>query len=300
MSSVQEIRRRVKWVKEIAQITNAIQRVASSKISKAQKRVQQSQPYADQLCSLVSRLAYTLRHEKVENGSLWQQRPIDNIGVILVTPDRSLCGALPSIINRLAMATVREEQKRLEQQGSTPGIRFIAVGRRGRDFLRRNHEHILAEFIDYGDWPSFNDAARIAHVAVDAFLKKQIDLAFVVYAKNIDAMQQRPVALQLLPIQPPVEEKSKGRKTAYIYEGDALNICEALFTRYVETQVYQALLETIASQLVAQIVAMKNATHRANEMVQDLTLAMNKARQENITMQILDMINSANLTEESM
>jgi F-type H+-transporting ATPase subunit gamma len=300
MSSVQEIRRRIKWVKDIAEITNAIQMVASSKIHRAQERVQQARPCAEQLGSLISRLAHTLRNERVENRGLVQQRPIDNIGVILVTPDRSLCGALPSRINRLAMATVREEQKRLAQQGPPPGARFIAVGRRGRDFLVRHQEPILAEFMDYGDWPSFNDAARIARVAMDAFLQRKVDLAFVVYAKNIDTVLQQPIALQLLPIQPPAAKKSRDQNIAYITEGDPLKICEALLARYVEVQVYQALLETSASQQSAQMVAMKNATHRANEMVQDLILAMNKARQENITMQILDMINGANLTEEYM
>ena len=239
-----------------------------------------------------------LRHERTTHSGLLQQRPIENIGVVLVTPDHSLCGALPSIINRLAMATVREEQKRLEQQGSTPGVRFIPVGRRGRDFLARHEEPILAEFIDYGDWPSFKDATKIAHVVMNAFLKKEIDLVFLVYAKNIDAMLQQPVALQLLPVQPPAVDQSKEHKPAYTSEGDPLRIFRALVGRYVQIQIYQALLETVASEQAAQMVAMKRATHRANEMVQDLTLIMNKARQEGITMELLDIINGANMTEE--
>jgi len=300
MSSVIEIRRHVKWVKEIAQITNALQMVASSKIHRAEKRVEQARPYAESLQSIVAHLAHTLRNEKVETRGLLQQRPVHNIGVILVTPDHSLCGALPSMINRQAMATVQEEQKRLAQQGSTAGVRFIAVGRRGRDFLRRNQEQIWAEFLNYGDWPAYDDAAKIARVAVDAFLKGDVDRVFVVYAKNIDTILQQPIALQILPVKPEKVEQSKKQQAPYIIEGDPLRMLDRLLARCVEVQVYLALLETVASLQAAQMVAMKNATRRSNEMVQDLTLIMNKARQEKITMELLDIINSASLTERGI
>src|SRR5437870_2024969 len=171
MPSTREIRRRIRSVKNIAQITKAMQMVASSKMRRAQERVQQSRPYSEQLRGLVSRLGTVAGEDVGEEVALLAQRPVRNIGFILITPDRGLCGALPSNINRKAMSTALEQQTRLAQQGERPNIEYVAVGRKGRDFIVRTQQRLLAEFTNYGDRPSLNDATAIAQVAMDDFLK---------------------------------------------------------------------------------------------------------------------------------
>ncbi|HLH60919.1 MAG TPA: ATP synthase F1 subunit gamma [Ktedonobacteraceae bacterium] len=295
MPSTREVRRRIRAVKNMAQITRAMQMVASSKMRRAQERVQQSRPYSEQLRALVSRLANASGEDVGQGVALLKQRPVRNIGYLLISPDRGLSGALPSNINRRALLSVQEEQNRLtEQGGQRPGLQFIAVGRKGRDFVVRSRLQMIAEFTNYGDRPTLSDAAAIAQVAVDAFLKGEVDVVYLVYAKFVNTVTQQPIVVQLLPVQPPSGQEEEQRTVEYIYEPDPRSIYEALLPRYVDVLVYQALLENIASFYSAQMVAMKNATDNANELVQDLTLAYNKARQASITTQILEVVSGAN------
>jgi F-type H+-transporting ATPase subunit gamma len=280
----------------MAQITRAMQMVASSKMRRAQERVQQSRPYSEQLRGLVSRLANASGEDVGEGVALLKQRPVRNIGYVLITPDRGLSGALPSNINRRALLSSNEEQDRLAQAagGQRPGLQYVAVGRKGRDFVVRSQLHMIAEFTNYGDKPTLSDASAIAQVAVDAFLKGEVDVVYLVYAKFVNTVTQQPIAVQLLPVQPPTGQAEEQKTVEYIYEPDPRTIYEALLPRYVDVLVYQALLENIASFYSAQMVAMKNATDNANELVQDLTLAYNKARQASITTQILEVVSGAN------
>jgi F-type H+-transporting ATPase subunit gamma len=291
MASTREIRRRIKSVKNTAQITKAMQMVASSKMRRAQERVRQARPYAEQIRALVSRLANAVGEDIGAGVSLLKQRPLHNIGIVMITPDRGLCGALPSNINRKAASTSQELQNNAAAQGERPKIGFVTVGRKGRDYIVRTQRTMLAEFTNYGDKPALTDASAIAQVAVDAFQKGEVDAVYLVYAKFINTVTQQPVSIQLLPVQPPShEENAEQRAVDYIYEPDARSIFEALLPRYVDVQVYQALLETVASFYSAQMIAMKNATDSANDLVQDLTLTYNKARQSAITMQILEVV----------
>ncbi len=291
MASTREIRRRIKSVKNTAQITKAMQMVASSKMRRAQERVQQARPYAEQIRALVSRLANAVGEDIGAGVSLLKQRPIHNIGIVMITPDRGLCGALPSNINRKAASTSQELQDTVADRGERPKVGFVTVGRKGRDYIVRTQRTMLAEFTNYGDKPALTDASAIAQVAVDAFQKGEVDAVYLVYAKFINTVTQQPVSIQLLPVQPPShEENAEQRAVDYIYEPDASTIFEALLPRYVDVQVYQALLETVASFYSAQMIAMKNATDSANDLVQDLTLTYNKARQSAITMQILEVV----------
>lgn len=291
MASTREIRRRIRSVKNTAQITKAMQMVASSKMRRAQERVQQARPYAEQIRALVSRLANAVGEDIGEGVALLKQRPIHNIGIVMITPDRGLCGALPSNINRKAASTALELQDNLAAQGVRPEVGFVTVGRKGRDYIVRTQRSMLAEFTNYGDKPALTDATAIAQVAVDAFQKGEVDAVYLVYAKFINTVTQQPTSIQLLPVQPPSKEENVDQRAVeYIYEPDARTIFEALLPRYVDVQVYQALLEAVASQYSAQMVAMKNATDSANDLVQDLTLSYNKARQAAITMQILEVV----------
>jgi F-type H+-transporting ATPase subunit gamma len=257
--------------------------------------VQQSRPYSEQIKALVSRLANASGEDIGEGVALLKERPVRNIGYVLITPDRGLSGALPSNINRRALLSMREEQERLAGKASQrPGVQFIPVGRKGRDFVIRSRLPMLAEFTNYGDKPGLSDASAIAQVAVDAFLNGDVDIVYLVYSKFVNTVTQQPTAVQLLPVQPPPGQDDEQRTIEYIYEPDARTIFEALLPRYVDVLVYQALLENIASFYSAQMVAMKNATDNANDLVQDLTLAYNKARQASITTQILEVVSGAN------
>ena len=293
MPSLRDIRRRIRSVKNTAQITKAMQMVASSKMRRAQERVEQARPYAEQLRDLVSRLARSSGEDVGEGVALLKQRPIHTIGFIVMTPDRGLCGALPSNINRKAAQTAQEMRATAVEQGERPMAEFVAVGRKGRDFVLRSQLPLLAEFTNYGDKPTINDASAIAQVAVDAFLKGEVDAVYIVYAKYVNTVTQQPISVQLLPVQPPTGEESTQKTIEYLYEPDPNTIYEALLPRYVDVLVYQALLETIASFYSAQMVSMKNATDNAKELVDDLTLTYNKARQSAITTQILEVIAGA-------
>ncbi|HKF37486.1 MAG TPA: ATP synthase F1 subunit gamma [Ktedonobacteraceae bacterium] len=293
MPSTREIRRRIRSVKNIAQVTKTMQMVASSKMRRAQERVQQSRPYSEQLRALVSRLARVTGEDVGGEIALLKQRPVRRIGFVVITPDRGLSGALPSNINRKAATTAIEEQNRFAEQGERPAVDYVVVGRKGRDFVLRSQLHMIAEFTNYGDKPSLTDAAAIAQVAVDAFLRGEVDVVYLVYPRFINTVTQQPVSIQLLPVLPPAEQAGESSTVEYIYEPDAASIYEALLPRYVDVQVYQALLETIASFYSAQMVAMKNATDNANELVQDLTLTYNKARQASITTEILEVVGGA-------
>lgn len=292
MPSLRDIRRRTTSVKNIAQITRAMQMVASSKMRRAQERVQEARPYAEQLRKLVSRLANASTENIGEGLALLKQRPVHNIGFIVITPDRGLTGALSSNINRRAATAAAEAQNDAAISGQRPGVEYIAVGRKGRDFVVRTQQKLLAEFTNYGDKPSLSDARAIAQVAVDAFQKGEVDAVYLVYAKFVSTMAQQPVSVQLLPVQPPPQEENTDQKKTveYIYEPDARTIFEALLPRYVDVLVYLAMLEAVASEQSARMVAMKNATDSANDLVQDLSLTYNKARQAAITTQILEVI----------
>ena len=322
MPSPREIRQRIKATKNMAKITQAMQMVASSKMRRVQERVEQARPYSEQLRDLVSRLATASNGDLENELALLKQRPVRNIGIILVTPDRGLCGALPSNINRYAALTAQQQLEKnvsgshttfkdggadalenaredaredafMIEEGHHSGASYIGVGRKGRDFIIRTQQNLIAEFTNYGDRPTMNDAAAIAQVAVDAFLKGEIDLVFLIYAKFVNTVTQQPTAIQLLPVKPPTEESASSKITDYIYEPGPRKIFQALLPRYVDVQVYQALLEAVASEQSAKMVAMKNATDNANELVQDLTLTYNKARQAAITTQILEVVAGA-------
>lgn len=295
MPSTREIRGRIRSVKNIAQITKAMQMVASSKMRRAQERVQQSRPYAEQLKELVSRLAEASGDDLDDGVALLKQRPVRTIGIVLLSPNGGLCGALPSNINRKAALTAKELQTSLQGQAGSeqPQINYVAVGRKGRDFLLRTQQHMVAEFTNYGDKPSISDAAAIAQVATDAFLSEEVDLVYLVYPKFVNTVTQQPVAVQLLPVQPPTESNDEHTTREYIYEPSPRELFETLLPRYVDVLVYQALLDTIASFYSAQMVAMKNATDSAKDFLQDLTLTYNKARQATITTQILEVVSGA-------
>ncbi len=287
MATAREIRRRIRSVRNVAQITRAVQMVASSKMRRAQERVLASRPYSEELMKLVARLAPEAAG--AEDLPLMQPREVRRVAIVHVTPDRGLAGALPGNLNR------RSAQLALELQRETTNaqISFIAVGRRGRDFLVRTQQRILAEFTNLGDQPSQADVRAIARAVSDAYINGDVDRVLLVYPKFVSTVVQTPTVIQLLPVEPPEGTETEGPTPQYIYEPDEQTIFAELLPRYVETQIYQPLLESVASFYSAQMVAMKNATDNATDLVADLTLTYNKARQAAITTQILEVVSGS-------
>lgn len=290
MATAREIRRRIRSVKNVAQITRAVQMVASSKMRRAQDRVVASRPYSDELMRLVARLAKQAADE--EDLPLMKSRTVKRIGVVVISPDRGLAGGLPGNINRRVALLATE----LRREAANPGlpIAYVAVGRRGRDFLSRTQQPIIAEFTNLGDQPAQVDVRAIARAVTDAYLNGEVDRVLLVYPKFVSTVAQTPTVIQLLPVEPPEEAATNGPTPQYIYEPNAGQIFAALLPRYIETLIYQPLLENVASFYSAQMVAMKNATDNATDLVEDLTLTYNKARQTAITTQILEVVAGSN------
>ena len=286
MASTREIRRRIRSVKNIAQITRAQQMVASSKMRRAQERVLSARPYSEQLQTLLARLASQVEGEG--DLPLMQSRPVKRAGIVLMTPDRGLAGALSGNVNRRA-GQLAIELRREIGNAELP-ISFIAVGRKGRDFLVRTRQSLIAEFTRLGDQPSQADVRAIAKAVTDAYIAGEVDRVQLVYPKYVSTVTQTPTVLQLLPVQPPAVQEVAGATPQYIFEPDAETIFAELLPRYVETLIFQPLLETVASFYSAQMVAMRNATDNANDLLDDLTLTYNKARQGAITTQILEIV----------
>jgi F-type H+-transporting ATPase subunit gamma len=286
MASTREIRRRIRSVKNIAQITRAQQMVASSKMRRAQERVLAARPYSEQLQTLLARLAS--QTEGDADLPLMQSRPVKRAGIVLMTPDRGLAGALSSNVNRRA-AQLAVELRRTANDSDLP-ISFIAVGRKGRDFLVRTRQNLIAEFTRLGDQPSPADVRAIAKAVTDSYIAAEVDQVMLVYPRYVSAVTQTPTVLQLLPAKPPAMGEATGPAPQYIFEPDAETIFAELLPRYVETLIFQPLLETVASFYAAQMVAMRNATDNASDLLEDLTLTYNKARQSAITTQILEIV----------
>lgn len=274
MATAREIRRRIRSVKNIAKITQAMQLVAAARMRRAQSRVIQARPYADALRQVLSGLA---TQQGKTRHPLLIERPVTRVLIIEVTPDRGLCGSLISNIHR---RVGRELQAR---SGSAS---LLAVGRKARDFARRTHTKLLAEYTGMPDAPVLNDIIAAAKLVIDAYAEAQVDLVLLGYSRFVSTLNQQPTLEQLLPVMPP---EANAAPIRYIYEPDEDVVLDELLPRYVETRLFQALLETKASEFSAKMVAMRNATDNANNLTKDLTLVLNKARQAGITSEIAEI-----------
>jgi F-type H+-transporting ATPase subunit gamma len=207
---------------------------------------------------------------------------VKRIGIVHITPDRGLCGGLNTYLNRHTASFIL---------GQNVPVTLIVVGRKGRDFMLRYGRDIRAEFTGIGDRPSLADTLPISRIVVEDYANGLVDQVYLVYAQFISTMVQRPKLEELLPIEPARIERIEN--VEYIYEPSAAFVLDQLLPRHVEMQVYHAILESIASEQSARMVAMRNATENANDMIQDLTLTLNKARQEMITKELLDIVGGA-------
>ena len=278
MAGVRDIRRRIRSVVNMQQITKAMKMVAAAKLRKAQEKVIASRPYAKQIQDVLARLA----QDKTEmSHPLLEQRPIKKIGYILVTSDRGLCGGFNANLIRMTRGIL--EEKRDAETG------LVAVGRKGSDYFTRRQVEIITRFTGLGDNPDFNQAKKIADEVMGLYTTGELDEVYLVYSKFVSVLTQEPTMVRVLPIETS-EEEAGGQ---YIFEPSPQTMLEHLLPNYIISQIFSSLLESKASEQGARMTAMDSATENAKEMIDKLTLAMNRARQAAITKEISEIVGGA-------
>jgi F-type H+-transporting ATPase subunit gamma len=257
--------------------------VSAAKMRRAQQNVQASRPYSERIRTMIAGLSAVAEGiEGIESGRfpLLQQRPIERVAAIVITSDKGLAGALNSNVIRRGVVFVRE---------SDVPVDMVTVGRKGRDFFTRYGQNVTAEFTNLGDWPGIEDLRPIVDVSIGEFIAGRVDAVYLIYSQFVNTLNQRPVALQILPIQAPEDVDAAEMVRDYIFEPGPDVVLEALLPRYIEVQLYQAMLEAIASEHSARMVAMRNATDNAKDLIDELSLTYNKARQAQITREVSEI-----------
>jgi len=283
MANTREIRRRIRSVENTAKITNAIQLVAASKMRRAQDRALQARPYAEKMQAVLGHLSGVAGEPETAHPLL-ERRDVNETTVILITPDRGLCGGLIANLERHTGEIVLGPEA-----GGSGDISMIPVGRKGGDYFQRFGIDFRASFQELGDYPGLAETQPISRIAIDDYTDGKVDQVLLVYASFVNTVTQVPVTVPILPVEPPASGEESSGETQYIFEPSPQEVLADLLPRYVDLLVYQAVLEAAASEQSARMVAMRNATDAANDMISDLTLVYNKARQEQITSELLDI-----------
>ncbi len=284
MSQTREIRTKIGSVQNTQKITRAMELVAASKMRKAQDRMTTSRPYSQKIRKVISHVA--LSHSEFHHPYLIKRDEIKRVGYIVVTSDRGLCGGLNINLLRNALPDMR----RFEDQGIE--IDLCLIGRKGIMFFKHFGGNVIASADHLGDAPDVQDLIGVVNVMLEQFDAGKLDSIYLTYNKFVNTMKQQPIIHQLLPL--PTEEKNEPAHWDYIYEPDsARELLTKLLVRYVESQVYQAVVENIACFQAAQMVAMKSATDNAGEIIKDLKLIYNKVRQAGITREIAEIVGGA-------
>ncbi|REC95095.1 F0F1 ATP synthase subunit gamma [Kushneria indalinina] len=294
MAAGKEIKSQIGSIKNTQKITSAMEMVAASKMRRAQDRMAASQPYAGQIRRVVSHISQAnpeYRHDYQID------REVKRIGYIVVTSDRGLCGGLNSNLFRRVLQEVRQWR----DQGVS--VAFCALGTKGSVFFRKYGGDLLAANRNLGDAPEASELIGSVNVMLEAFDNGEIDRLDLVYNEFVNTMSQKPIVRQLLPLpEEDVDQDTSSSQEAasaskggwgYVYEPDAQSLLDKLLVRYVESQVYQAVVENIASEQAARMIAMKNATDNAGDIIDDLQLQYNKARQAAITQEISEIVGGA-------
>jgi F-type H+-transporting ATPase subunit gamma len=288
MSGAKEIRSKIASIKKTQKITRAMEMVAASKMRKTQERMRASKPYASRIYQVVRHIA---RANSEYRHPFMEAREIKRIGVIVVTSDRGLCGGLNSNLLRETINHMRV------WHGEGKETDVCVIGRKGQAFFRRSGGRVVASVEHLGDTPAVKDIVGVVKVMLDAFYQGEIDALHLVYNEFVNTMTQKPIVKQLLPL-PLAEEDSKllGHHWDYIYEPDAKELLDDLLFRYIELQVYQGVVENIACEQAAKMIAMKSATDNAGELIKEFQLAYNKARQAAITQELAEIVGGAAAT----
>lgn len=293
MATVREIRRRIRSVKNMAQITKAMEAVSASKMRRAQENVLASRPYSERMWEVINDLVdrYTPANGEPLHPLLEVHEQIQTLALILITADRGLCGSYNVEMIRRAVRFIRERQERDVE------VKVLAVGRRGRDYMLSLGVDVVAELIQLSDRPTLLDTVSITNLVMRGYQEREFDAVCMGYTDFINVLSREPRIRPLLPLTTFTEDR-EGGKVDYIYEPDPINVLSRLLPRFVEVVVYQAILESLASEHSARMVSMRNATDNANELIADLTLSYNKARQAAITKEITELAGGAAALEE--
>lgn len=291
MASAREMRLRIKSVKNISQVTRALETVSASKVRKAINAVTATRSYATKAWQVLKHVAEQPGRDSL-HPLLAKRNSVNNTLVVVITGDRGLAGAYNSNV-------IRFTAQRFDP--NTSPVKYIAVGRKGRDLLVRRRKQVIADFSNLPAAPTFMDVSAIGRLAVDEFLKGNVDEVYLVYTDFINMARQSTTVKKLLPLElggegrvEEYEHKStEGPAAAYEYEPDQKEILDEIIPRFTALQVYQAILESQASEHAARMIAMRNATDNAKELVGALQLAYNKVRQQGITNDILDIVGGA-------
>ena len=292
MATVQDIRRRIRSVTNTRKITRAMELVAAAKLRKAQQRIEAMRPYADRMLEL---MAGTARASSSVRGLplLQQREQVETVAIVPLTGDRGLAGAFNSQILRRALALQRE------LQGEGKQARWVSVGRRGTGSLRFRRLDLAGEFTGFTDQPRYADAQAIAHRLTELYTDGEVDRVVVVYNQFESALVQRVTVQDVLPLSTDLletddeERQQDALRGDFIFEPEPEEILARLLPVYLETELYRALLESAASEHGARMTAMRNASKNAGELIDSLTLAMNRARQAEITQEILEVVAGA-------
>ena len=292
MASLQDIRRRIRSVQNTRKITRALELVAASKLRRAQARIEDMRPYADRMLELMSGTARA--SSSVRGLPLLQQRDeVRNVAIVAIMGDRGLSGPFNSQVLRRSLAVSR----RLQSEGKQ--VRWVAVGRRGVGSLRFRRFELSGEFTGFTDDPRYADAQAIAHRVTELYTEEEVDRVVIIYNRFESALTQKVTEQEVLPLSEALLETDQDEREEdslrgdFIFEPEPEEILERLLPVYVETEIYRALLESAASKHGAQMTAMRNASKNAGELIDNLTLAMNRARQAEITQEILEVVAGA-------
>lgn len=283
MSFAQEIRAKISSIKSTQKITRAMEMVAASKMRKAQERMTLSRPYARKMLDLISHVASS--HAEYQHPYL-QVREIKRAGFLIITTDKGLCGGLNTNLLKLAL----QEFQVCQAKGI--GIDLAIIGGKGEAFFKRIGGNVIAHADHLGDSPQLQDLIGVIKILLDRYRKGELDSVSIIYNEFINTMSQKTRILSLLPILPP-EKSELNYRWDYLYEPDAKFLLEIILTRYIESQIYQSVVENVACEQSARMVAMKNATENAGELINDLQLAYNKARQAAITKELAEIVAGA-------
>jgi F-type H+-transporting ATPase subunit gamma len=291
MATLRDIRRRIRSVESTQKITRAMKLVAAAKLRRAQERILAARPYAVKMAELLSSL---VRRAEGEAHPLLVRRPAARKRLVIITADKGLCGAFNSNILRASLAFLRE-------QGET-SITLVVVGKKARDFYRRRPYQVKSEMLGFFDRLAYSHAQELAGGLMQEYLADEVDEVHLMYNEFRSVAVQRVKREQLLPIEPEHAVEAEGDAGAgdYIYEPSPEAILAALLPRHVTTQVYRALMESVAGEYGARMTAMEAATKNAKEMIGVLTIQYNKARQERITKELLDIVGGAEALRQAV
>lgn len=301
MPSLKDIRGRIGSVRNIAQITRAMEMVAASRMKRAQDAILAARPYSDELRSTLRRVAGAAGLSE-ETDPLLARRPVRRIGLIVITTDRGLAGSLNANAVRAVLRWIggRLEERPAngdgedETAGGRVEVEAITVGRKGRDALRRAGIPIAAHFPGLGDRPGFSDVTPLARLVTEDFVEGKYDEIAIAYSTFVTTLSQRPEIQRVLPVvQPEMESEEERTNDEYLFEPSPEAVLNRLLPHYVAINIYRAVLENNASEQSARMIAMRNSTDNANELIEDLTLVYNKTRQATITREMIEIASGA-------